>query len=686
MFTNLQLTNFRKHEALVVDFTQGLNAVRAANEAGKSTVISAIAYALFGARALNESLADVVTYGKKETDLKVVLDFGINGIDYNLKRGKSGAELTFGTERITGQTEVTKYVESLLGCTADVATKLMLAKQSSVAGALAEGAAGAAKLIEVLANFELINELVDLVQTKLPSGNTSGLEAQIVQLSEQAAEVLTNDIPMKELAVLKANADYQAALANRAAVVVPDVSAITGRINQAGEARRHAVRLTQDIAAQQAVADQPLPADGDAALIAKLEQESKEATESMQAVRVWNELNAVQVINSVEKTAKDFAAALRLNEANVQGLSAEAQQLRNERVQLVAKLIKEKSCALCGKDLQDVPEVVTINYNLDEKIGGIDSQLEDYADALRDATLELNLLRAVQQSDQQLAIIFAKAGKWVQLDHSWTPVKYQWVGPTSIQAAPTAALNAEKLKQITHATAKGKQAQALSSVAALKAQLAQLPVITDEFLAGLQAEYGAAAALQTEANRLQDDLQLAYTQVTAANAALTQERAVFAEAQKRLDRAKVQLAIAVATLTEQNFNNNLIKKLRLARPRVADKLWSIVLASTSSYFSAIRGEVSAVTRTEDGFRVNGYSVAGLSGSTLDALGLAIRLSLTKTFLPNARFLILDETAAGMDEERETAMLGLIASCGMDQVILVTHSQLADAFAHNIITL
>jgi ABC-type transport system involved in cytochrome bd biosynthesis fused ATPase/permease subunit len=66
--------------------------------------------------------------------------------------------------------------------------------------------------------------------------------------------------------------------------------------------------------------------------------------------------------------------------------------------------------------------------------------------------------------------------------------------------------------------------------------------------------------------------------------------------------------------------------------------------------------------------------------------LAIRIALTKTFLPNARFMILDEVAAGMDDNREAALLGLISSCGMEQVILVTHSPLADSFSNNVITL
>jgi ABC-type transport system involved in cytochrome bd biosynthesis fused ATPase/permease subunit len=76
----------------------------------------------------------------------------------------------------------------------------------------------------------------------------------------------------------------------------------------------------------------------------------------------------------------------------------------------------------------------------------------------------------------------------------------------------------------------------------------------------------------------------------------------------------------------------------------------------------------------------------LSGSTLDALGLAIRIALTKTFLPNSRFMVLDEPAAACDDSREANMLGLVAACDFDQVLLVTHSTLADSFAAQVVNL
>jgi len=147
-----------------------------------------------------------------------------------------------------------------------------------------------------------------------------------------------------------------------------------------------------------------------------------------------------------------------------------------------------------------------------------------------------------------------------------------------------------------------------------------------------------------------------------------------------------QLADAMLQLERMNFNNALLAKVRQAKPQISDRLWEIVLASVSSYFSQIRGTQSVVSRADNGFKVDGKSIGGLSGSTLDALGLAIRIALTRTFLPGAPFLMLDEAAAACDDERETNMLGLLATADFEQVLLVTHSTLADAFASQVVQL
>lgn len=71
---------------------------------------------------------------------------------------------------------------------------------------------------------------------------------------------------------------------------------------------------------------------------------------------------------------------------------------------------------------------------------------------------------------------------------------------------------------------------------------------------------------------------------------------------------------------------------------------------------------------------------------MDILGLSIRLALLKTFLPQCNFLVLDEPAAACDDLRESALIGTVATAQFEQTLLVTHSDVGDTFANQLISL
>ena len=130
MLTKVNITNFRKHRNASFDLQPGFTVFRGANEAGKSTAFEAIAYALFGVKAIRTSLEDAVTYGEAVNSLKVELEIIIDGVTYSVKRGKPGAECTYGGDGIvTGQTEVTNFLCRQLKIDASSATRLMLSSK-----------------------------------------------------------------------------------------------------------------------------------------------------------------------------------------------------------------------------------------------------------------------------------------------------------------------------------------------------------------------------------------------------------------------------------------------------------------------------------------------------------------------------------------------------------------------------
>ena len=158
------------------------------------------------------------------------------------------------------------------------------------------------------------------------------------------------------------------------------------------------------------------------------------------------------------------------------------------------------------------------------------------------------------------------------------------------------------------------------------------------------------------------------------------------KAQQRLDFAKLRVEEYRADIENISFNNTLLKKMRVLKPLITDNLWNTVLAAVSSFFTQLRGENSVVTKDSGGFKVNGRSIQSLSGSTLDVLALAVRVALTKTFIPNSSLLILDEPAHGCDVDRTSSMLGFLSSVGFDQILVASHDELSESVADNVISL
>ena len=197
MLNNLTLPNFRKHQNLSVDFTPGMNVLRAANEGGKSTMLEAVAYALFGSRSLRTPIEQTVTWGEPVNTLKVELAIAVGDKVYNFKRSKSGAEVTVnGAVFCTGQNEVSVLAASLLGADATTASKLLLASQNGIRGALEEGPKALSLLIEDLADMAVFDTILEAAQTKLVLGSPLLLEERL-KGAESTLEAATQSLPAK---------------------------------------------------------------------------------------------------------------------------------------------------------------------------------------------------------------------------------------------------------------------------------------------------------------------------------------------------------------------------------------------------------------------------------------------------------------------------------------------------------
>ena len=671
MIKQLTLTNFRRIENDTMNFSGGLNVIRGDNEASKTTRIESILYAFFGSKGLREPLAKVVTYDKPEGSLKVELDFAYDGVDYRLKRGKSGAELTYGDQSVTGQTEVRVFCERLFGCSADTAKQLVIADQNAVRGVLAQGGTAAGSLVERLAELEVIETLIDKIQTQLSSGNTKQLEAQVASL-EQNAE----DAPeMPSDAVLQAAQNrWSSTLAHKKelqalwAVCAPEkiaADAVLARAAEVQKDRCNALALAEKLKVAavmpptlsfgQSNVDEAARLAADEAAMAK--RRKAHATRFPLASVQWDG-DYASMLRAEEKATADKAAQVK-----------EEQTLRVKLVTAKATRINEDLCSFCKKDISKLPEVAEINAK-------VSAQENEYSARIVELKNSIGLLEVELASYKELIEVTGRiqklAGEYWSLSED-VPPKATWIGPvpSAEGSVPDVAGMRQQLQNYII-----KISKAVDAIDELEALV--IPELIDVTEAVEKAEEfrkleiqlkeaEAAEAAQAESHR-------------TAQQSYNSDMRVYNLKIEQLEKSRQQVATLKATLQDMYKHNDLIRKLRAARPEIATQLWNTVLGSVSHYFSAIRGTRSVLTRTSEGFSVNGRSVEGLSGSTQDALGLAIRIALSKTFLPGLPLLVLDEPFAGCDEARELAGLGMIAAAGFEQTILITHSDLADSLA------
>ena len=675
MIKSLTLKNFRKHTDAEFNFSEGLVCVRGQNEAGKTTLAEAILYCLFGSSALRESLDKVVTYDCPESSLKAALVFALDGVDYKIVRGKSGAELTYSSQIVTGQRETKLFVERLLGCTAETAKLLMFADQNSVRGVLSKGGTAANGLVETLAQLGVIEELIDKVQAQLPSGNTKAVESQIEVLRAASVEIPEPPSDSEgvtiEAELLTVQALIELAQAAKASEDELANAYQAVQVSQAVQAERVRLQTLQTkIEAELATPlVPPFP-------LQELEQARTNAATMQEQQRRWTsrQREFPEIADEWEGTlesANAFKADKEAAIANLQSRRAETKTLLE-----VAKVrkITEKACAFCKKDLTLVPEVAEINLQADTAIDLHMETIKQLDAGIATCKVELAAIARILDTHNKVLRL---------IDEYWDvgsliPAKPVWIGdaPAQPKLGNLASMEAQWSKHLTQVSKREMLQENLADI-----EIPEVPDVRKDL-----------ELLAVEAARVEESCAL-YEREEALEAQLALANSTYKFETQIREAALAQAAANAATLlaltdTKDTMlkHNELIKKLRAARPKIAAEMWGTVLGAVSRYFTQIRGEESAVVRDADGFKVNGRNVEGLSGSTQDALGLAIRMALSKLFLPNVSMLFMDESFSGADRNREMNGVATLAAAGFSQVILVTHSDGPEQIADTLITI
>lgn len=679
MIKSITFKNFRKIEDEVMVLSPGLTVIKGKNEASKTTRFEAILYAMYGAKALRTTLADTVTYGKPESSLKVGLVFEFDKVEYSIVRSKSGAELRYGDKVVTGQTEVRIFMEHLLGATVEVAANLLFADQNAVRGVLSGGAAAAGSLVEKLANLDVIEGLIERIQAQLPTGNTNVLTGQLgafeAVLAKQHTPPDESDCKLALTHLEAKKADLASHLERRTEVDKSQAAAqlTLAKIEsaKANNAAVEAKRRTWQAAIDKHISEPRVT-------MAQIVENEVAALDAEKAQRRW------MLHQQTFPTTEDVwsGTSLRFYEKLVD-LPEEIKRY-NDQIHAIelkirskqALIINEKECAFCKKDLSEVPEVLARNAEVTQELADLKVAVDQLQALYNDTKLEYTKLQKLEQVTNEIKI---KANPdYYELDDAIPPTP-KWKGEPPVKPDSVTDMSSYRKQWAEHSEAVNKRSNAVTILESLT--LEEVPDHVEAIATLFKVdEYNLAYQDKLKA------VNAAMAQYSDATSYYMAAKGIYDTEIANQAKAKEGLAQLTSAIAQMEKHNALIKKLRSARGPITSQLWGTVISAIAHYFVQIRGVPSVVTRDADGFKVDGRSVAGLSGSTLDSLGLAVRIALSKLFLPNARFMFLDEVAAGCDSQREVAMLGAVAAAGFEQVLLVTHSDLGDSVCDNLVTL
>ncbi|MEM0438052.1 MAG: SMC family ATPase [Candidatus Micrarchaeia archaeon] len=214
-----RLQNWRSHRDTRLEFSKGTNMLVGIMGAGKSSVLEAVCFALYGtfpALARRKlKLTQIVSAFNQQLPCAVEVEFEANGKVYTVKRtikdGKGDAELREGQRLIEAKPDaVTRMVEGITGINYDLFTKAIYSEQNSLDYFLTLNPVERKRQIDELMGIDrfelartnaakLSNRLAKEAEDKLRQATLLDKKSVLSQLSQAEAQLAQLDAELRRI-------------------------------------------------------------------------------------------------------------------------------------------------------------------------------------------------------------------------------------------------------------------------------------------------------------------------------------------------------------------------------------------------------------------------------------------------------------------------------------------------------
>lgn len=202
---SLKLENFRQHEDSFLDFKDGITVINGTNGSGKSTILEAITWAIYGIDAARGN-KDTIKFNKAKPRTKVMVElvFQLGNDIFKVIRYLDRAEVYLNDNAVpvvTSQQEVTRYLTEKIGMTKNEFFNTYFTGQKELNFLKSQGATDRRKFISKVLGYDRLREAQETARSdkngleKEISGMKQGLEdVSAIKQEREAAETKLSDM------------------------------------------------------------------------------------------------------------------------------------------------------------------------------------------------------------------------------------------------------------------------------------------------------------------------------------------------------------------------------------------------------------------------------------------------------------------------------------------------------------
>jgi len=668
---SVSLRNIRSYTNAKIDFPTGIVMLSGDIGSGKSTILLAIEFALFGLLRGELSGNALLRNGTNEGSVELAFKLGEDNytIKRTLVRTKKSVEQDAGYLLINGikkdatAIELKSHILDLLGYPQELLTKsknfvfryTVYTPQEEMKRILLEDKD---ERVAILRKVFGVDKYERITQN-------AGTYAKLLRERQRAFDALLADVEEKKTLLDEAKKEREEA-GGQLKTLLPQVEQSRKKLTETKEKligiekqRQQSELLTRELHVAKTQ------------LLSKQQQHKQVqndlATASQQLVMAQKELPAMADTNGITKKTAELNQLILEKEKNVRlatGKIAEFSTLKRQSTDTTQKISTMAQCPMCLQNVTSDHKNRIVDVE-NRKIQELESHLEQHAMLIRKSDQELAQLKKdleqLRQQEKEAAVAKVKIQHSVELSMRKAGLEKQ-----NTTLAQEIELTTQKLTQVE------RQLEPLKDANNDYTRLKEQAEITagQERILSIQH----STLLQKEQN------------FTKTIATMEQELERKQKTRKQLEKTQQ---------VHQWVADYFVPLMDVIEKHVMAKIHHEFDALFQQWFGMLVEDIMNA-RLDDTFtpiiEQNGYDVEVeyLSGGERTACALAYRLALNKTInslissIKTKDLLILDEPTDGFSAEQLDRMRDVLEQLNLKQIIIVSHEQKIESFADRVI--